>query len=263
LNAAATHRAARPVARLSVVIVVAVLAAVAAALVWHGVAHRIGLARYDQDVTTWAVAHRNPVMDVVMRTVTFLAGTPAVVVLALLAALWLRRRTGAWTWPVIVLGAVAVQAVLAAALKSLTARPRPALALELGAPARTFAFPSGHTLAGGTLCLTLALAVVMTTARWSVRVLAGALAIVATVAVAASRVYLGYHWLTDVAASGLLAVVITALAATVALLLPVRAAPARVGPARGAGHPVVAAERVGHPEGEQGAPPWAREKGRR
>jgi undecaprenyl-diphosphatase len=153
-----------------------------------------------------------------MRTLTFLAGTTPVVLLTLLAAGWLRRRTGAWGWSVVVLVAVATQALLATVLKILTTRPRPAPALEIGPPAHTFAFPSGHTLAAGTLCLTLALAVVMTTARRSVQALALALALSATFAVAASRIYLGYHWLTDVVTSALLAVAITALAATATML---------------------------------------------
>ncbi|TRW46736.1 phosphatase PAP2 family protein [Georgenia yuyongxinii] len=164
-----------------------------------------------------------------MRAVTVLAGTTASVTLAVLVAMWLYRRTGGWTWPALLLAAMAAQALLAATLKILTARPRPPLALELGAPARTFAFPSGHTLSGGTLALTLGLAVAATTARRTVRVLAGALALIATAAVAASRIYLGYHWLTDVVASALLAAAITALCATVAALLPATSAalPAR------------------------------------
>lgn len=218
---AARRAAAAPrLTSLALPVLIGVVAVVAAALVWYGVAHHTGLARDDLAATHWAVAHRTAPVSVVMRTATRLAGTAGSVALAVLLALWLRRRTRAWAWPAILLGAMAAQALLAAGLKILTARPRPPLALELGAPARTFAFPSGHTLAGGTLALTVALAVAATTAHRLVRVLAGAVAVGAMALVAASRIYLGYHWLTDVVASGLLAVAITALCAVLAAMLP-------------------------------------------
>ncbi|MPV89805.1 phosphatase PAP2 family protein [Georgenia ruanii] len=234
-------------------ILLTVLAVAAAALVWHGVAHHTGLARNDLAATSWAVAHRTPLGTAVMRTATFLAGTAASVGLAVLAALWLYYRTRGWTWPVIVLAAMAAQALLAATLKILTARPRPPLALELGAPARTFAFPSGHTLSGGTLAFTLALAIAATTAHRWVRALVGVLALVATAVVAASRVYLGYHWLTDVVASALLALAITAVCAAAAALLPVTHA------ARPAARACVADDpAIGHAEGQGDGTPELR-----
>ena len=228
MSGPAGHHVARPSRTLGPVLLpllLAALAVAAAVLVWHGVARHTGLAGDDVTATSWAVAHRTALATDLMRVATFLAGTAASLGLTVLAALWLYRRTRGWAWPAILLGAMAAQALLAATLKVLTARPRPPLAFELGPPARTFAFPSGHTLSGGTLALTLALAVAATTTRGAVRVLAGALALATTAVVGASRIYLGYHWLTDVVASALLAVAITGLCAAAAALLSAPGSP--------------------------------------
>jgi undecaprenyl-diphosphatase len=109
------------------------------------------------------------------------------------------------------------------AVKVLVARPRPPVT-EMVAPAElNFAFPSGHTL--GTAVFLLVLSYLWWTARPTVRVAAAGAAIstVGTLAVATSRLYLGYHWLTDISASITLAVAILGVVVVVDHLLPQRA----------------------------------------
>lgn len=107
-------------------------------------------------------------------------------------------------------------AFLTVALKLLVARHRPGQVDRLGALDTSFSFPSGHTLNTAVL---LALLVWLlwpgasSVARWFLVLVGTTLA----VAVGASRVYLGYHWLTDVLASGLVAV---AWLSTIWLLRP-------------------------------------------
>jgi undecaprenyl-diphosphatase len=141
---------------------------------------------------TWATA--------IMRTVSVLGSFPGVVtILAVVAGiiLLLRReaRQGLWL-AVEVAGAVAMYQTLKAFLD----RPRP-----MGGLVETTgsAFPSGHATQGiaffGLLAVVL-LAIVPGRARVTV---AGA-AIVVGILSGLSRVYLGVHWLTDVAGGFLL-----------------------------------------------------------
>lgn len=142
----------------------------------------------------------SPGLDVLMIGLTTL-GTSTVIVPALavvMAVLLWRHRPGAALFlGVVCLGAL----VLNATMKVFFQRPRPVLPWASVLP--DYSFPSGHTMNAVVFYLALALVI------WSIRgrragMAAMAVAIIIALAVATSRIYLGYHYLTDVV-GGLLA----------------------------------------------------------
>ncbi len=166
------------------------------------VATGTGLAQADEPVLAWFVAHRTPTATHVMTAVTELFGAgwlPLLVGLGCLAWWW---RTHDWWHPALLAVAMALQAVLSLVLKVVIARPRPPdLTQSVPGAVVTHSFPSGHTMAAATL--TTALVCLLGAGRgrsagwwWA----ASSGAVVVTALVATSRLYLGYHFLTDVVA---------------------------------------------------------------
>lgn len=148
------------------------------------------------------------------RDVTGLGGIGVLTFLTLAAAglLWLQRRR--WT-ALYVLGAVGSGVTLSNAAKAFFDRPRPDL-VPHGSLVYTASFPSGHSLMAAVVYLTLAALVARSFPERRLRAYVVALAILVTLAVGASRVYLGVHWPTDVlagwAAGGAWALACAALA---------------------------------------------------
>lgn len=83
--------------------------------------------------------------------------------------------------------------------KSLFARPRPDLVAH-AAEVYTLSFPSGHSMLSAVIYLTIGALVAGTQDDRAVKTYVMGLAVLLTVLVGASRVYLGVHWPTDVLA---------------------------------------------------------------
>jgi undecaprenyl-diphosphatase len=150
----------------------------------------------DPRVHAWVVGHRSGALDRFFESVTWL-GANAVVLPALVlggAALARARRSWRPLWSIFVVYGAAV--LLHATVALAVHRPRPARASWLS-HASGWAFPSGHTtqaVAGwGILAI---VTVVGGRSRYRLPVVLAALVVAGLVA--ASRVYLGVHWLTDV-----------------------------------------------------------------
>lgn len=167
------------------------------------------LAALDAPVLEWLVAGRSPTLTTLLTVVTTLSGPVVLPILVAVASLvWgLWRRE--WWQVTLLVGATAVSTLIAFAVKLVVARPRPPVDSQLVPGVETtYSFPSGHTAGAATVLLVLAyLAWVR---RPTVRALLvwGAVDVLGVGAVALSRLYLGYHFVTDVAASVALAVAV-------------------------------------------------------
>ncbi len=174
------------------------------------------LSALDRPVLDWMVARRSGPATAVLAGLTFVTG-PAVlpvVVLVGCVAWGLVRR--AWWRPVLLMLAMGVSTLLSLAVKGLVDRPRPPEeTMHVPGSESTASFPSGHTMGTATLLL-VAGYLVCSRGPTRGRLVGWALAsLLGTAAVALSRLYLGYHFLTDVLAAVALAVAVLGLVSVV------------------------------------------------
>jgi undecaprenyl-diphosphatase len=159
-----------------------------------------GATSLDGTVARYVGEHRTPWLTSVLRTVTWLGSTAITIPVSAVAGLLMRRRTGRWSpmaqLAVAISGAVALSNIV----KQLVARPRPHIGRVISR-AGGYAFPSGHATQVVVVSITLAF---LASRFFNVKVAAWTAAIVITLAVGWSRVYLGVHWLTDVLAGYML-----------------------------------------------------------
>jgi membrane-associated phospholipid phosphatase len=168
---------------------------------------RDDLTVFDEPVLTWLVANRSPTLTTVLSAVTLVSGPlvlPVLVGVGCLAWVAVRRS---WRRPALLAGAMVASSLVSLAVKSSVARPRPpAVDMVIPGAETTFSFPSGHTIGTATLALTLGY--LLLARRPTRRAVVGwsIVALVSVGAVGLSRLYLGYHFVTDVAAALALAV---------------------------------------------------------
>lgn len=152
----------------------------------------------DQSVYRWAASMRSDPATLFFVTFTQIGGPIglAILTLGVSALLWTRRHRGLAAY-VVVCGAMG--GLLNLGLKAMFARARPDLAEALR-QAHGYSFPSGHAMGSMMLLGAFAYVLARTKGPWRLRSATIALLIASIVAVGLSRVYLGVHWISDIAA---------------------------------------------------------------
>ncbi len=135
-------------------------------------------------------------VEEMMRDITALGGATVLVLVTtcVVVAFLLRRR---WRDAVFLLVAVIGGRLLGVVAKSGFSRPRPDL-VPHGMEVYSHGFPSGHSMMAATTYLTLAVMLSRAEASFRMKIFYLALAVILTVAIGISRVYLGVHWPSDV-----------------------------------------------------------------
>lgn len=169
-------------------------------------------ASIDPRLAVDAVTMRSGPLTAAARLLTFVGSEVVVGVLALLLVVVLLERRGPF-FAMCVAVAMAASASLTVGVKLVVARHRPGADTRLGPVDSSYSFPSGHTLNSAVLLgLVVILLVPLLRSRSRRIAVDGGLALLAF-GIGLSRVYLGYHWASDIAASWLLAIALLALVA--------------------------------------------------
>lgn len=144
----------------------------------------------------------NPVgprwLEVALADITSLGGTVVLTLMVLVVAgfLLLARKYHATAY---VLAASVGGALLTSALKFFFDRPRPDVVVHL-VDVSTTSFPSGHALSAAAIYLTLGALVARVLPQPRLKIYTISVAVLLTMVIGISRIYLGVHWPTDVLA---------------------------------------------------------------
>jgi undecaprenyl-diphosphatase len=170
-------------------------------LAYVGMRQNSGLGVYNQTILSWVVNHRNPSITNIVKVVTAVADPiPFIIITMLIVGIWAIYKHEIWR-PLLLAVSMGVAAATSTLLKTVTMDLRPPKIDMIPAFKLDYSFPSGHTIS--MIVFLLVIGYLLYSRNYSIgRVCFWTItAMLGTMAIAASRLYLGYHWLTDVIAS--------------------------------------------------------------
>lgn len=175
------------------------------------VVRNVGIVSVDHSAEKWFVSIRTPSLTVFDETLAVVFGPIALPIIVLvLTVLWVIFAKHAWR-PLVLAAAMTLGVVLIQILTRLVRRPRPPIDLMMFGKDTTYSFPSGHV--SGTANFFLILSYLLITRSPTLRRIAVAV-VTAAIGIGSqvfSRLYLGYHWLSDTLSSICLSMVILGL----------------------------------------------------
>lgn len=173
-----------------------------------GVQSTNGLAGADRSAQQWMLTWRSQPLTTVMIVLAVIFGPIAMPIIILVVTVtWSILAKHAWR-PMLLAGAMVTGMVLTQIIIRIVQRPRPPVDLMLFGVDHTYSYPSGHVLGASNFFLVI---IFLVFSRRRHPVGAGASCVLAVIIIfvaAISRIYLGYHWVSDAIASVSLSLVI-------------------------------------------------------
>jgi membrane-associated phospholipid phosphatase len=180
-------------------------------LSYVGMNQQMGLGKLNQPILSWMINHRSVIVTPTAQIVTSIANPYIFAsIVGVLVVAWIIIKKEFWR-PLLLVIAIAFAAVISTVLKTIFMDSRPPQIDMIPMFEYDFSFPSGHTI--GMAVFLLVIGYLIYSRNYSLgRFLSWiTVAIIGTCLIALSRLYLGYHWLTDVVASVGLALIILAI----------------------------------------------------
>lgn len=175
-----------------------------AAEIYEGVAEADDLAGFDHPLLAWVMTWRSPELNTVITWFTDTGGTIGMPIIAVAAIVALTFSSRSWRPALLIIAAALGSLAMTVAGKNLIGRARPEVADAVPPYETSPSFPSGHTLNATAIIAVIAYLWFLELEKRAARawMIAGCAAYI--VLIGLSRVYLGHHWLTDVAVAWVL-----------------------------------------------------------
>lgn len=162
-------------------------------------------------VLDWFIAHRSIECTNILQIITkiasplFLASS-----VCLISLIWMIAKHEVQR-PLLLVGSMGFMVAVSLLLKNLIHNLRPDQINMIPAFETGYSFPSGHTLAVAVFLFVLGYLIYSRNFSWTRLILWKVTSIILICLTAVSRLYLGYHWLTDVVASLGISLIVLAL----------------------------------------------------
>jgi undecaprenyl-diphosphatase len=181
--------------RTAVVLMIA--GAVLFAIILAGVLQHGGISAADEPVRTWLLTLRAEPTTIIMIILAIIFGPIGLPIIVLIVTVaWGLLAKHAWR-PMLLAGAMLTGVILAQVIGHIVERHRPPIDLMLFGADSTFSFPSGHVLGACDFLLVTTYLVFSRRKNPMSAVIAFIVAGIGIFFAAVSRLYLGYHWMTD------------------------------------------------------------------
>ncbi|MFE4545505.1 phosphatase PAP2 family protein [Arthrobacter sp. NPDC056727] len=189
-------------------IILAVIGATVFFFTLAGVLQHDGLASADGEAQKWLLTTRSGALTVVMIILAIIFGPVGLPIIVLVVTVaWGIMAKHAWR-PILLAAAMLTGVGLAQLIGRSVERERPPVDQMLFGADQTFSFPSGHVLGASDFLLITAFLVFSRRRKPKTTVVGFVFAIVGVILASVSRLYLGYHWLSDAVASVALSLVV-------------------------------------------------------
>jgi len=167
-----------------------------------------GFALLDRPVEQWFDAQRSASTTGFMIVLAVIFGPVAMpIIVAVTLVIWIIVARHLWR-PILLACGMVTGVILAEGLAPIVQHPRPPIGMMLFGIDRTFSFPSGHVLGTCDFLLIMSYLFASRIRRAWFTTVALVVAILGISAQVISRLYLGYHWISDTTASMALSLVI-------------------------------------------------------
>ncbi|GIU54454.1 phosphatase PAP2 family protein [Arthrobacter sp. NicSoilC12] len=181
--------------RTAVVLMIA--GAVLFVVILAGVLQHAGISAADEPVRTWLLTLRAEPTTIIMIILAIIFGPIGLPIIVLIVTVaWGLIAKHAWR-PMLLAGAMLTGVILAQIIGRIVERHRPPIDLMLFGADTTFSFPSGHVLGACDFLLVTTYLVFSRRKNPMSAVIAFIVAGIGIFFAAVSRLYLGYHWMTD------------------------------------------------------------------
>lgn len=188
----------------------------------------VGIVSADRKVEAWFVSIRTPFWTTFNDVLAVMFGPVSLpIVVLVVTVLWIVFSKHAWR-PLVLAGGMTLGVVLVQIITRVVQRHRPPVDLMLFGKDTTFSFPSGHVAGTADFFLLVPYLVL---SRNPTRRRIGIAIVVAVTVIASqvlSRLYLGYHWLSDTLSSLCVAMVVLGLVIAIDTRRTVRVAGEKV-----------------------------------
>ena len=172
------------------------------------VLNKDGIAGSDDPMQSWFLTQRSEPLTKAMIILAVIFGPVVLpIVILVVTVAWGLAAKHAWR-PILLAAGMLTGVVLAQVIGRSVGRSRPPIEQMLFGPDSTFSFPSGHVLGAADFLLITAFLVFSRRKHIWPAVIGFAAAAVGIFFAAISRLYLGYHWVSDALASVSLSLVI-------------------------------------------------------
>ena len=180
-----------------------------------GVLQHGGISAADEPVRSWLVTLRGEPATTIMIILAIVFGPIGLPIIVLIVTVaWGVLAKHAWR-PMLLAGAMLTGVILAQVIGRIVERHRPPVELMLFGADTTFSFPSGHVLGACDFLLVTTFLVFSRRKNPVSAVVAFMVAGIGIFFAGISRLYLGYHWMTD--ALGAFSISLVVLGGVIAL----------------------------------------------